>query len=535
MKNDAIPTTSTTETVTISRAEYEELKQTNEHLANMNNWLREQLENLKKNAFGSKHEGASDEVIGQMLLFDEPEAYAFLEEIRNRTTSVAAHERVVEKERVFLLDRLPENAEVVVEVHELHPEERVCPECGAVMDEIGKETVRTLEIIPPKFVVHEDRFMTYACKSCSGEDETNDFQTQIKKTPRVPSVFPYSNCSASAAAYLMTQKYVMGTPLYRMEADFKRSGYPLSRQTMSHWMIHCATAWLAPLYDRLHRLLLDEEIIHADETELQVLHEPGRNAKTKSYVWLYRTGKYASHPIVLYEYQPGRGSCYPVKFLQGFTGYLQTDGYGGYDPLTEVTHVGCMAHLRRKFHEAVTALPNGKKSGAAVEGEAYCERLFQLERAFAELSPEERLAKRQELAKPVLDEFLAWGSTRAAAKKSKLGEALTFLHNNGKELSEYLNDGRLEISNNLAERSIKPFVIDRKNFLFANTPKGATSSTVTFSILQTAIENGLDPYRYLKHVFTEAPKLAAAGEDWVNALLPWNAPITCRAGATHSD
>ena len=131
MKNDAIPTTSTTETVTISRAEYEELKQTNEHLANMNNWLREQLENLKKNTFGSKHEGASDEVIGQMLLFDEPEAYAFLEEIRNKTTSVAAHERVVEKERVFLLDRLPENAEVVVEVHELRPEERVCPECGA--------------------------------------------------------------------------------------------------------------------------------------------------------------------------------------------------------------------------------------------------------------------------------------------------------------------------------------------------------------------------------------------------------------------
>ena len=194
-----------------------------------------------------------------------------------------------------------------------------------------------------------------------------------------------------------------------------------------------------------------------------------------------------------------------------------------------------MAHLRRKFHEAVTALPNGKKSGAAVEGEAYCERLFQLERAFAELSPEERLAKRQELAKPVLDEFLAWGSTRAAAKKSKLGEALTFLHNNGKELSEYLNDGRLEISNNLAERSIKPFVIDRKNFLFANTPKGATSSTVTFSILQTAIENGLDPYRYLKHIFTEAPKLAMAGVDWINALLPWSAPITCRSGAARSD
>ena len=536
MKNDAVTDTRNTETVTISRAEYENLKaleQANEHLTNMNNWLREQLENLKKNHYGSKHETASEEVIGQMMLFDEPEVYAYLEEIENRTTPVMAHERTVKKERAFLLDEIPDNAEVEVEVHELSAEERKCPECGAEMEEIGKEVVRSLEIIPAKFVVHEDWYMTYACKQCAGEysEEADDFKkTQIKKTPRVPSVFPHSSCSAAAAAYLMTQKYVMGSPLYRMELDFSRSGYPLSRQTMSNWMIYCAEHWLAPVYERLHALLTAEEIIHADETELQVLHEPGRKATTKSYVWLYRTGKHAKHPIVLYEYQPGRGSCYPVKFLRGFTGYLQTDGYGGYDPLTNVTHVICMAHLRRKFHEAVTALPNGKKTGAAVEGEAYCERLFQLERAFAELSPEERYKKRQELAKPVLDEFLAWGSTRAAAKKSKLGEALTFLHNNGKGLSEYLNDGRLEISNNLAERSIKPFVIDRKNFLFANTPKGASASTITFSVIQTAIENGLDPYRYLRYVFTEAPKLSATNDDWPNTLLPWYAPDSCSSG-----
>ena len=192
-----------------------------------------------------------------------------------------------------------------------------------------------------------------------------------------------------------------------------------------------------------------------------------------------------------------------------------------------------MAHLKRKFHDAVTALPNGKKAGSAVEGEAYCTKLFHLEDTFAELSPEERKQKRQELSKPILDEFLSWGSTRSAAKKSKLGTALTYLHNKGKELSEYLNDGRLEISNNLAERSIKPFVIDRKNFLFANTPKGATSGAVTFSLIQTAIANNLDPYRYLKFIFTEAPKMAAAGENWVSAMLPDNAPNSCMAGANH--
>ncbi len=531
MKNDTTATTRTTETITISRAEYTSMKQEIEQLANINNWLREQLEILKKNQFGSKRESASEEVIGQMMLFDEPEVYAYLEEINRRSTTVAAHERVLEKERVFLLDKLPPDAEVEVELHELDAEERKCPNCGTEMEAIGKEIVRSLEIIPAKFVVHEDWYMTYACKSCTGKDTEEDIgKTQIRKTPRVPSVYPGSNCSPAAVAYLMTQKYVMGSPLYRMEMDFSRRGYPLSRQTMSNWMIHCSETWLTPLYKKLHQQLLQEEIIHADETELQVLHEPGKKATTDSYMWLYRTGKYAEHPIVLYEYQPGRGSCYPVNFLNGFHGYLQTDGYGGYDVLKDVIHVGCMAHLRRKFHEAVTALPNGKKTGTAVEGEAYCERLFQLEQAFCDLSPEERKQKRQELSKPILDEFLSWGSTRSAAKKSKLGTALTYLHNKGKELSEYLNDGRLEISNNLAERSIKPFVIDRKNFLFANTPRGATASAVTFSIIQTALANGLDPYRYLRYIFTEAPKLATNREDWVTVILPQNAPDSCRSG-----
>ncbi len=526
--------TRTTETVTISSAEYERLKrlaQENEWMSGRITWLEEQLKVLSKNHFGSKHETASDEVIGQMMLFDEPEVYAYLEEIRKKTTSVVGYERTAKKEKVFLLDNLPENAEVVEEKHELSEEERICPVCGSVMEPAGEEIVRTLEIYPARFVVHEDHYVNYVCKNCKGVDTEEDIgKTQFIKTPHVPMVYPGSNCAPAASAFLMTEKFVMGSPLYRMEQDFARRGYPLSRQTMSNWIIHCTEAWLVPLYDRLHAMLLQEEIINADETKLQVLHEPGKRAQTDSYMWLYRTGSYAEHPIVLYEYQPGRGSKYPMAFLQGFTGYLQTDGYGGYDALKDVTHVGCMAHLKRKFHDAVTALPNGKKAGSAVEGEAYCERLFQLERAYDSLTPEQRKQKRQELSKPVLQEFLAWGATRTAAKKSKLGDALTYLHNNGKELSEYLNDGRLEISNNLAERSIKPFVIDRKNFLFANTPRGATASAVMFSIIQTAIANDLDPYLYLKYIFTEAPKKAAIGEDWITAMLPEKVPDSCKAG-----
>ena len=524
--------TRTTEAETVSRAEYEKLKQENEYLNNRVQWLEEQLKVLSKNHFGSKHESASEEVIGQMsLLFNEPEVYAHLEEIKKETVTVSEHERSVKKEKVFLLDKLPENTEVVSEIHELSEEERTCPVCGSVMEPVGEEVVRTVELIPAKIIVHEDHYVNYTCKQCNGEDTEEEIgKVQFIKTPHMPVAYPGSYCSPSAAAFLMTQKFVMGSPLYRMEQDFKRRGLELSRQTMSNWMIACADAWLVPLYERLRQQLLLADIINADETELQVLREPGRRPQTKSYMWLYRTGSYAEHPIVLFEYQPGRGSKYPLDFLNGFKGYLQTDGYGGYDALKDVTHVGCMAHLKRKFHDAVTALPNGKKAGSAVEGEAYCERLFQFERTFEKLSFEERKQKRQELAKPVLDEFLAWGSTRTASPKSKLGEALTYLHNNGKELSEYLNDGRLEISNNIAERSIKMFVIDRKNFLFANTPKGATASAVMFSIIQTAIANRLEPYLYLKYIFSEAPKMAAEGKDWITSVLPQNVPASCKAG-----
>lgn len=535
MKNDTFTTTRTTETVTISSAEYERLSHLNEEnewLHGRVRWLEEQLKVLSKNHFGSKHESASEEVIGQMaLLFDEAEVYVHLEELEQEQRKAPERKPAEKKKRVFMLDTLPENCEVKVVPHELSEEERICPVCGSVMEPVGKEVVRTLEIIPAKFVVREDCYVNYACQNCKGEDTEDEIgKSQFAKTPHLPMVYPGSYCSPEAAAFLMTQKFVMGSPLYRMEQDFSRSGLELSRQTMSNWMIYCTETWLIPLYETLHKLLLKAEIINADETELQVLREPGRKAQTKSYMWLYRTGNYAEHPVVLYEYQPGRGSKYPLNFLSGFTGYLQTDGYVGYDALKEVTHVGCMAHLKRKFHDAVTALPNGKKAGSAVEGEAYCEKLFQLERTFENLSPEQRRQKRQELAKPILDAFLAWGSTRNASAKSKLGEALTYLHNNGRELSEYLNDGRLEISNNLAERSIKPFVIDRKNFLFANTPKGATASAVMFSIIQTAIANHLDPYAYLTHIFTEAPKMAAKGEDWVTAMLPQNVPDSCKAG-----
>ena len=288
------------------------------------------------------------------------------------------------------------------------------------------------------------------------------------------------------------------------------------------------------MYEQLHRELLAKEVLHADETTLQVLHEPGKEPQSKSYMWLYRTSGDTDNPVVMYEYQSGRGAVHPREFLEGFKGYLHADGYAGYHNLPEdITVVGCWAHLRRKFDEAMKSLPKSKaKNSSAAQGLAYCSLLFGLEDDFAELTPDERYQQRLEQAKPVLDAMFTWANSRTAAPKSALGKALNYLKEQWPYLTNYLKDGRLEISNNRAERSIKPFVIDRKNFLIANTPKGATGSAVMFSMIQTAIENGLDPYRYLTWLLKTANNADLNDRQTVQALLHWNASIECRSSAS---
>ena len=248
-------------------------------------------------------------------------------------------------------------------------------------------------------------------------------------------------------------------------------------------------------------------------------------------MWLYRTGTYSAQPLVLYEYRPDRKASNAEKFLEGFSGWLHADGYPGYHSLPEqIRVVGCWAHLRRKFDEAVKSLPKkDQPDSAALQGQAYCSRLFSIERELQELPPEERYAQRLIRSKPVMDALLAWASAHKAAPKSALGKALYYLEEQWPYLIRVLEDGRLELSNNLAERSIKPFVIGRKNFLFANTPRGAQSSAVIYSMIETAKANGLDPFRYLTWVLTTAPILAAKGDGRAPSLLPTEAPATCRA------
>ena len=537
MKSTNEMQTSNAEMVTISRAEYEEknarLAAQDERISRLENQvelLMEALRLARHKQFGASSEKSEETFMEQLsFLFNEAEVFSAAEkDAEENVTVVAAHKR--HKKYEYTLDSIPEDIPVEQVEHRLEGKDLVCPQCGDTMTEIGKEVARTMKIIPAQTIVREDVYYTYACKKCS-ENADEGCETPVVKTPREKNIIPGSFATPEAIAHIMTQKFVMGSPLYRQEQEINRQGIHLSRQTMSNWILRAAEDYLTPVYEQLHKELLQRDVLHSDETTLQVLHEPGKAPQSESYMWLYRTGGDTDKPIVLYEYQPGRGAKHPKEFLAGYKGYLHTDGYAGYHNLPEeITVVGCMAHLRRKFDEAVKSLPKGKAKGSsASQGLAYCNLLFGIEQEIADKTAEERYEERLKQAKPVLDAMLSWANSRTAAPKSALGKAFHYLREQWPYLTNYLKDGRLEISNNRAERSIKPFVIDRKNFLFANTPKGATGSAIMFSLIQTAIENSLDPYRYLTWLMKTAKDANLENPETVQGLLPWNAPEECRS------
>ena len=528
MKNTANVQTSNTEMVSISRAEYERFQAQGERISALEKQVEQLMEAIRlsrKKLFGSSSEKMSGNGYEQMsLLFNEAEAYLSVPE-KNETTSVAAHTR--QKRSSKLEEVLPEDVPVEIVEHRINTEDLECPSCGSEMIEIGKEVRRSLVMIPAQVKIREDWYYTYACKTCKEEN----IETPVAKTEKEPSVIPGSYASAEAIAHIMVQKFVMGSPLYRQEQEWNRQGVKLSRQTMSNWILRAAEDWLKPVYEELHRKLVQHKVLHADETTLQVLREPWKSAQSKSYMWLYRTSGDAEHPIVLYEYSPNRKPKNAEEFLEDFKGWLHADGYSGYHRLPEnIRVVGCWAHLRRKFDEAVNALPKEQQVGCtALEGLQYCNILFAIEKELADLPPEERYIQRLARSKPVMDALLAWAERTNAAPKSALGKAIYYLKEQWPYLIRVLEDGRLELSNNLAERSIKPFVIGRKNFLFANTPWGAQGSAVIYSMIEAAKESGLDPYRYLTWLLTNAPILAARDDSWADKFLPANAPADCHS------
>ena len=495
--------------------------------------LKEEVDLLRKKLFGSSSEKRTLDIPGQVNFFKDAEVEhdPVLAQMEEQDASLPENPTKKRKPRATDAERF-KGIPVEKKYLDLSESEKTCPVCGTALKQIGEEFVRReLVFIPAKLKVCEYYSRSYECPQCSRHGIP-----VIKKGKDGRPHLLYGLASAGTVSWVMYQKFCNALPYFRQEKDWKQYGASITRATMANWVIQNSEAFFSPMYEYFHRKLLEQEFAMADETPLQVLHEPGKKPQSDSYLWLYRTGGDTDKPIVLYEYQPGRGAKHPKEFLDGFHGYLHADGYAGYHSLPEeITVVGCWAHLHRKFDEAVKSLPKGKANGSsAAQGLAYCNLLFAIEQELSEkkVTEKERYHERLKQAKPVLDATFAWANSRTAAPKSALGKALNYLKEQWPYLTNYLKDGRLEIPNNRAERSIKPFVIDRKNFLFANTPKGATGSAVMFSMIQTAIENGLDPCRYLTWLLKTANNADLNDRQTVQALLPWNASIECRSSAS---
>lgn len=487
-------------------------------------WFEEQFRLSQHQRFGSSSEQSHPDQI-ELSLFNEAEVAA-TPDIEEPTVETVTYRRKKKRgHREIMLENLPTET---VE-YRLSEEEQVCSCCGGSLHEMSTEVRQELKVVPAEVKVVKHVRYVYSCRHCEHEEMNTPIKTATMPAP----VYPGSLASPSSMAYIMSQKYVESMPLYRQEQQFVRLGVALSRQTLANWMLFGADKWLSLLYDRMHDHLLEQGVLHADETTLQVLHEPGRAATSTSYLWLYRTG-IEGPPAVLYDYQQTRAGKHPREFLSGFKGYLHVDGYAGYNGLIDVTLVGCWAHARRKFSEALKALPDLKLSASVVakEGLHFCNQLFMIERDLKDKTPDERYHNRLEHSQPILDAFSVWLQTQKSRvlPKSALGQAITYCHNQWNKLKAFLQDRRLEIDNNRSERAIKPFVIGRKNWMFANTPRGARTSAIIYSIVETAKENDLKPFDYLTYLFEKLPNMDTKDSEAFDKLLPWSKdlPIICR-------
>jgi len=477
--------------------------------------LKEQLALKNRKIFGASSEKTLPEQ--EIMIFNEAEQAA-KPNLPEPTVETITYQRrgKTKGQREIDLSALPTEERD----YRLTEEERVCPDCAGHLHEMGVDIHQEIQIVPAQVKVIKHIRHKYACRHC----DHNEIQSPVLQASMPKRAFPNSLASASAVAHIITQKFVESNPLYRQEAALKRMGVWLSRQTMANWVLKAADL-LSPLYIRMRNEMLKGDILHADETTLQVLKEPGRAAQTKSYMWLYRTGRYRP-PIVIFEYQKTHAREHPLRFLASFHGYLHSDAYIAYDGIPNVTPLRCWSHARRTFDEAKTAAA-GNVGSATLVGLDFCNRIFDIESDLRDVTPEERKAARLERSKPLLDEFKLWLDEHALTvlPKFPLGKAIGYCLGQWNKLNNFLSDGRLEIDNNRAERTIKPLVIGRKNWLFANTPAGAQSSAVLYSIIETAKENELNPFTYLIELFEQLPNIDVTNADSIGRLLPWASDI----------
>ena len=501
-----------------SQKREEELKQERDN-------LKGQVDYLTKKLFGSSSEKGIGQIPGQMDLFNEVEASAdpSLEDENTKDATEENQEDVSKKGPRKKRSTDKERYKgVPVEKRYLEPSEGtpVCEECGSLMEKIGEEFVRReLRITPARAKVIEYYSVNYACKQCMDDAVS----PTIVKGKDGKAHMMYGMASASTVAWIIYQKYCNGMPLYRIEQDFVNLGVKIGRATLSNWVIKNGTAFFTPMYEFFHRKLLERGFAMADETPVQILHEPGRRAQTQSYMWLFRSGEDGEYPIILYKYSETRAGDTAVDFLDGFHGYLMCDGYSGYNKVKTAKRLACWAHVRRYL---IDAIPKGKQldySQPSVQGVMYINQLFDKEDKIRKKYKTFDAIKeaRDSQERPIIEGFLSWLDKQEPVRNSRLDKAVTYIRNRREHLATYLEDGRCSFSNNLSENSIRPFVVGRKGWLFCNTPAGAESSAMAYTMVEMAKANGVNPYHYLTFLFEKQPN-ENMSDDELEQLAPWN-------------
>ena len=511
-----------------------QLQQHHKQLARRDNFitlLEEKLRLLRAQGYGARSEQRVNDP--QADLFNEVDALASSPDsdaleasslsIDSPTddTSTITYERRKTSGRKALPESLP-RVEIELDIPEA---EKVCA-CGCQKNRIGSDSSERLEYVPAQLFVERHIRYKYACPQC---------EEGVQIAARVPALIPKSNAGPGLLAYVVTAKYQDALPLYRQEKIFNRHGIELTRQTLAHWVIKSAQA-LDPVLELMERALRGAPVILMDETTVQVNKEEGKQASSKSYMWIRRAlappdeqNRYGQD-ITLYHYSRSRGSEVAADLLSGYHGALMTDAYAGYNSVVasqHLMHALCWAHARRKFVEAEKSLPKGKKSPAISAILNEIAKLYGVEKQIKTLSASDKQAQRNTLAKPILEKLhkSLLKKANGVLPKSAFGEAVHYTLKCWSGLTQYLSNGHIPIDNNGAENGIRPFVIGRKNWMFCDTVNGAHASARLYSIIETAKANGLEPYHYLKHLFTQLPK--ANSEAEVQTLLPWQVdPLT---------
>jgi transposase len=478
--------------------------------------LREYIRLLRHQRFGAKSERVH---AGQLGLFNEAEALLAKtpgeEEQAPPAVTVAAHTRTPRGRRP--LPAWMPREEIL---HDLPEEKKVCPHDGTALVEIARETSEQLEFVPAtaKVLVHVRP--RYGCPAC---------KTGVHTAPLPPQPIPKSLASPSLLAFVAVSKYADALPLYRQAEILERIGVDLSRATLAAWMVR-AGELVQPLVNRMREGILGSGFVQCDESRLQVLCEPGKAAESLSSMWVQRGGP-AEHPLVLYEYDPSRSAEVPKRLFAGFRGVLQTDGYEGYGAVGRepgVVHVGCWAHARRKFIEALEAKgasrkKRGQRKGGhslADEGLGFFQDLYAIERRAKDATPEARLALRRAESLPIVEALRTWldRALGTVLPQSLTGKAVAYLDGQWEKLVRVFDYGFVPLDTNLVENAIRPFALGRKNWLFADTVAGAEASANLYSVVETAKANRLEPWAYLRHLFAELPRVQSF--DDVDALLP---------------